>query len=144
MAPFLWKVPAFSRRLIHLIRLSLNIDKNLGCKNKPLPSLGSWKIFVMGGFICTFSPLISLSITLRTINFRNQFRIRAKYFDMACYLKQETYISFEVQRNVNWSSELIIFNYLRCRSNSTALGTRTGYWKPTRRGTDETPHGKVA
>ena len=37
------------------------------------------------------------------------------------------------------TSELITFNHLRCRSSSTALGTRTGYWKPTRRGTDETP-----
>ena len=36
------------------------------------------------------------------------------------------------------TSELITFNYLRCHSSSTALGTRTGYWKPTRRGTDET------
>ena len=37
------------------------------------------------------------------------------------------------------TSELITFNHLRCHSSSTALGTRTGYWKPTRRGTDETP-----
>ena len=47
-------------------------------------------------------PLISLLITLRTSMFRNQFTISSKYFDMACYLKQETYsgrISFEVQRN---------------------------------------------
>ena len=33
----------------------------------------------------------------------------------------------------------VTFNHLRCRSSSTALGTRTGYWKPTLRGTDETP-----
>ena len=47
-------------------------------------------------------PLISLLITLRTSMFRNQFTISSKYFDMACYLKRETYsgpISFEVQRN---------------------------------------------
>ena len=31
------------------------------------------------------------------------------------------------------------FNHLRCYSSSTALGTRTGYWNPTRRVTDETP-----
>ena len=37
------------------------------------------------------------------------------------------------------TSELITFTHLRCHSSSTALGTRTGYWKPTRRGTDETP-----
>ena len=37
------------------------------------------------------------------------------------------------------TSELITFNHLRCHSSSTALGTRTGYWKPTLRGTDETP-----
>ena len=55
-----------------------------------------------GGFICTFSLLISLSITLRTSKFRNQFTISSKYFDMVCYLKRETYsgpISFEVQQN---------------------------------------------
>ena len=38
------------------------------------------------------------------------------------------------------TSELITFNYLICHSSSTALGTRTGYWKPTQKGTDETPH----
>ena len=38
------------------------------------------------------------------------------------------------------TSQLIAFNHLRCHSSSTALGTRTGYWKPTRRGTDETPN----
>ena len=57
---------------------------------------------VLGGFICTFSLLNSLSITLRTSKFRNQFTISSKYFDMACYLKREAYsgpISFEVQRN---------------------------------------------
>ena len=36
-------------------------------------------------------------------------------------------------------SELITFNHLRCHSSSRALVTRTGYWKPTRRGTDEIP-----
>ena len=56
----------------------------------------------VGGFICTFSLLISLSITLQTSKFRNQFTISSKYLDMPCYLKQEAYsvsISFEVQRN---------------------------------------------
>ena len=38
------------------------------------------------------------------------------------------------------TSELITFNHLRCHSSSTALGTRTGYWKRTRRVTDEMPH----
>ena len=38
------------------------------------------------------------------------------------------------------TSELITFNDLRCHSSSIALGTRIGYWKPTQRGTDETPH----
>ena len=55
-----------------------------------------------GGFICTFSLLISLSITLRTSKFRNEFTISSKYFDMACYLYRETYsgpISFDVQPN---------------------------------------------
>ena len=37
------------------------------------------------------------------------------------------------------TSELITFNHLRCHSSSTALGTRTGYRKPTQRGTNETP-----
>ena len=32
----------------------------------------------LGGFICTFSLLISLSITLRTSKFRNQFTISSK------------------------------------------------------------------
>ena len=56
----------------------------------------------VGGFICTFSLLISFLITLQTSKFRNQFTISSKYFDMDCYLKRETYsgpISFEVQQN---------------------------------------------
>ena len=56
---------------------------------------------------------------------------------MVFYLQQETYsgpISFEVQWNDIWAD-----NVQSCHSSSTALGTRTGYWKPTWRGTDETP-----
>ena len=35
-----------------------------------------------GGFICTFFLLISLSITLQTSKFRNQFTISSKYFEL--------------------------------------------------------------
>ena len=58
--------------------------------------------FAMGGFICTFSLSISLSITLGTSKFRNHLTISLKYLDMVCYLKQETYsdpIPYEVQQN---------------------------------------------
>ena len=91
-----------------------------------------------GGFHLYLFPFIFLSITLQTSKFRNQFTISSKYFDMACYKKWATYsgpISFEVQKNDIWTT----FNHLRCLSSSTTLGTRTGYWKPTRRGTDEIP-----
>ena len=94
-----------------------------------------------GGFICTFSLLISLSITLRTSKFMNQFTISSIFFDMVCYLKGETYsgpISIEIEFQ-QMTSELITFNPLRCHSSSRPLGTRTGYWKPTQRGTDENP-----
>ena len=37
------------------------------------------------------------------------------------------------------TSELITFNHLGYHSSSKALGTKTGYWKPTGRGTDKTP-----
>ena len=66
----------------------------------------------MGGFICTFSLLISLSIILRSSKFRNQFTISSKYFDIMCYLKRETYsgpISFEVQRNDIWTDNIQSF-----------------------------------
>ena len=66
-----------------------------------------------GGFICTFSLLISLSITLRTSKFRNHFTISSKYFDMVCYLKRETFsgpISFEVQRNDIWTDNIQSFD----------------------------------
>ena len=79
--------------------------------------------------------MISLSIALWTSKFRNQFTISSKYFDMACYLKREAFsglISFEVQRNDIWTDNIQSFE-------TTALGTRTGYWKPTQRGTDEPP-----
>ena len=32
---------------------------------------------------------------------------------------------------------------MRCHSSSKALGTRTGYWIPTQRGTNETPRVKA-
>ena len=54
---------------------------------------------------------------------------------MVCYLKPETYsgpISFEVPRNDIWTDNI--------QSFEMPLGTRTGYCKPTQRGTDETPH----
>ena len=57
---------------------------------------------------------------------------------MACYLKWETNsgpISVEVQRNDIWTDNI---QSLRWRSSSTALGTRTGYEKPTWKFTDET------
>ena len=41
------------------------------------------------------------------------------------------------------TSELKTFNHLRCHSSSTALGTKTGYWKPTRRVTNETPRSRL-
>ena len=66
----------------------------------------------IGGFNCTFSLSISLSITLRTSKFRNQFTISSKYFDMVCYLKQETYcvpISFEVKQNDIWTDNIQLF-----------------------------------
>ena len=44
-----------------------------------------------GAFICTFSLLISISIPLWTSKFWNRFTISSKYFDMACYIKRETY-----------------------------------------------------
>ena len=37
------------------------------------------------------------------------------------------------------TSEWVMFNHLQCHFSSTALGTRTGYWEPTQRGTDEIP-----
>ena len=37
------------------------------------------------------------------------------------------------------TSEQITFNHLRCHSSPTELGIRTGYWRPTWRGTDHPP-----
>ena len=90
------------------------------------------------GFICTLSLLISLSITLRSSKFRNQFTIRSKYFDKLCCDERHILI-LSLLRFSEMTSELMTFNHLRRHSCSLALGTRTGYWKPTRRCTDETP-----
>jgi hypothetical protein len=57
---------------------------------------------MMGLFICTFSLLISLSFTFQSNKLRNHFTTSSKYFDMACYLKQEASsgpISVEVKQN---------------------------------------------
>ena len=56
--------------------------------------------------------MIFLLITLRTSKFRNQFTISSKYFDIACYLKRDGPISFEVSRNdilvqQHWKVELV-------------------------------------
>ena len=84
----------------------------------PITAMGFSAMFIfqldntLRGFICTFSLLISLSITLWTSKFRNQFTISSIYFDMACYLKRETYsgpISFEVQRNDIWTDNIQSF-----------------------------------
>ena len=95
-------------------------------------ALVAWTI---GGFICTFSLSISLWITLWTCKFRNQFTISSKYLGMAIPIFVPSLLRFS-----EMTSELIRFNHLVCHSSSTALGTRTGYWKPTCRGKDETPH----
>ena len=92
------------------------------------------------GFICTFSLLISLSIALRTIKFRNLFTISSKYSELVSSdvillnLKRDRTrigLSFQVTHHLlrfsEMTSQLITFNHLRCYSSSTALGTRTGY-----------------
>ena len=86
-----------------------------------------------GGFICTFSLIIFLLVTLRTSKFRNQFTISSNYFDTRSVLIRETCSG--LLRLSEMTSELITFNHLRYHSSSTAMGTR----KPTWRGTDETP-----
>ena len=73
-----------------------------------------WAIKNSGGrgFICTFSLLISLSITLWSSKFRNKFTVSSKCFDTVCYLKRETYfgpISFEVHRNGIWTNNIQSF-----------------------------------
>ena len=93
----------------------------------------------MGGFICTFSLLISLSLIFQTSKFRNQFIISSKYLIWFVTENERPILVLSLLRCSEMTSELITFNNLRCHTNSTALGTRTGYWKPTRRGTDETP-----
>ena len=101
----------------------------------------SFIIGCLGGFIFTFSLLISLSIILQTSKFMNQFTISWKYFDMACRVLPKTRDLFlSLLRFSEMTSKLIIFNHLRCHSSSTALRTRSGYWKPTQRCTDETHH----
>ena len=55
-----------------------------------------------GGFICTFSFLISLSFALANDYFKNHFTISSKYFDMVCYRKYKpsfASIDFEVPRH---------------------------------------------
>ena len=91
-------------------RLKLQSQNGFKCFLKSHINLHRFSIW--GGFICTFSLLISLSITLQTSKFRNQFTISSKYFDMACYLKREAYsgsISFEVQWNDIWTYYFKIF-----------------------------------
>ena len=84
----------------------------LKCSNMNTKLFYIRKFHSMEGFISTFSLLISLLITLWTSKFRNQFTISSKYFDMACYLKRETYsgpISFEVQQNDIWTDNIQSF-----------------------------------
>ena len=63
----------------------------------------------MGGFICTFSLSISLSITLQTSKFRNQYTISSKDLDMVRYLKQERHLLLvSLLSYSKMTSELII------------------------------------
>ena len=69
-------------------------------------------IYTCGGFICTFSLLISLSFTLQTSKFRNQFTISSKYFDMICYLKREAYFFWGSARRGTDEMPHVLFAYL--------------------------------
>ena len=83
-------------KIIYMFLLSMLIHQNMGAiiitkvywheKNPKDLSKNSHSFFhgnvPLGGFICTFSLLISLSITLRTSKFRNQFTISSKYFEL--------------------------------------------------------------
>ena len=56
-----------------------------------------------GGFICTFSLLISLSITLWSSKFRNQFKISLKYLDIVVLLKTRDLLwSYLFWGSVKW------------------------------------------
>ena len=80
-----------------------------------------------------FFPFQSHCKEVSSVN--NQFKI----FWYGVILKNERPILvLSLLRFSKMTSELITFNHLRCHSSSTALGTRTGYWKPTQRDTDET------
>ena len=91
-----WLLTYIQRTTNKEATLKRNCKFCLGTKNSFCTSLSAntnknTNTNSMGGFICTFFLLISFLITLRTSKFRNQFTISSKYFDMACYLKQETY-----------------------------------------------------
>ena len=99
------KDPSAPLNCRHLLWTASNENQQIGSELEELKlSCGHT---TMGGFISIFSFLILPSITLRSSKFRNHFTISSKYFDMACYLKWETYfgpISFEVlaKWHVNW------------------------------------------
>ena len=95
---------------------STKIHSTVGCKNvlrvkiKVIQSKAS-KHFIavdssilhnsVGGFICTFSRLISLSFTFQSSKLGNHFTMSSKYFDMV-YIKRDSSscpISFEVKWN---------------------------------------------
>ena len=65
----------------------------------------------MGGFICTFSHLISLSITLQTSKFRNQLPISLKYFDMAFHKNERPILVLSLLRFSEMTSELTSSKY---------------------------------
>ena len=107
-----WLKPSWKCRIQNPPILHCQMTQRSKFGSKTCKGPGSPELWTMGGFICTFSLLISLSITLRTSKFRNQFTISSKYFDMVCYFKWETYsglISFEVQRNDIWTDNIQSF-----------------------------------
>ena len=126
------------------------------CVNKPWATsglVGCWlQIFksAKGNFLQSFQTAKTMSLCknygefhLYLFPFTFPFNYIAKLVSSGIS-SQSWYGVLLKTRNLFWSylfwgSAKWTFNYLRCHSSSTALGTRNDYWKPTRKGTNETP-----
>ena len=126
-----------------MCRSDISIGLNFYCPMESSNNSGGFHLYLFElAFINQFHSRMTSLFQQSFANdyFRNHFTISSKYFDMACYWKQEAYpglISFEiVQWQLNWfiwdasSSSTALLNLLDWNVNEKEIKREKVHMKP--------------